>query len=292
MSDPIAVLIADLVDDAGLFPPARLGMADALDRYRRNAATADPVLSHRFVCPADRLPELQNLLSAGDRVRLSVIVEPRPAEIASALRSLTDEDRLRLEAVEFGWPGDGPAAASRALSALPAGLPVFVELPTAGPDLRDHALAELAGLGLAVKVRCGGVRADLFPSAPQLAGLIAAVVRRGVAFKATAGLHHAVGYRDPATGFEHYGFLNLLLAVHRAATGQEPEAVAVLLQSRDEARLVAEARSLTDTEARAVRRSFISYGSCSTEEPIADLERLGLHPGVVGQPRGSGHKVH
>ncbi len=291
MSDPIAVLIADLVDDAGLFPPARLAMADALDRYRRNAATADQVLSHRLVCPADRLPELQAQLSAGDRVRLSIIVEPRPAAITSALGSLAAaEDRLRLEAIELGWPGDDPAAASGASSALPAGLPVFVELPTAEPDLRDHALAEVARLGWAVKVRCGGVRADLFPSAPQLAGLIAAVVRRGVAFKATAGLHHAVGYRDPMTGFDHYGFLNLLLAVHRAATGQQPEALAAVLQSRDEIGLVAEVRSLSETEARAVRRSFVSYGSCSTEQPIEDLERLGLHRGV-GQQR-SGHKVH
>ena len=77
MSDPTAVLLADLVDDAGLFPPTQLGMAEALDRYRRTSATADPVLSHRFVCPAARLPELQRHLGPDDQVRL--VGDPRAA---------------------------------------------------------------------------------------------------------------------------------------------------------------------------------------------------------------------
>ena len=61
------------------------------------------------------------------------------------------------------------------------------------------------------------------------------MVRRGVPVKATAGLHHAVGYHDPATGFDHFGFLNLLLAIHRRWHGQRRTAIAAVLPSRDEA---------------------------------------------------------
>ena len=281
MSDPTAVLVADLVDDAGLFPPTQLGMADALDRYRRTATTADPVLSHRFVCPAARLPELRRQLGPDDQVRLSVILEPRPDQVEELNQLLAVDPRLRLEAVETCWPGVDLTEAGRAFSALPAGLPVFVEVPSAPPDQRDRALEELVPLGWAAKLRCGGVRADLFPSPEHLAEMIAAVVRHRVSAKATAGLHHAIGYTDPETGFDHFGFLNLLLAVHQALIGSEPDDLAAVLHSRDEAELVATVRALDASEAEAVRRTFLSYGSCSTDEPIEDLERLGLHPARI-----------
>ena len=283
MSDPTAVLVADLVDDAGLFPPTRLGMADALDRYRRTSATADPVLSHRFVCPAARLPELQRHLGSDDHVRLSVILEPRSDQVEELNQLLAVDPRLRLEAVETCWPGIDLTEAGRAFSALPSDLPVFVEVPSASPDQRDRALEELVPLGWAAKLRCGGVRADLFPSPEHLAEMIAAVVRHRVSAKATAGLHHAIGYTDPETGFDHFGFLNLLLAVHHALIGSEPDDLAAVLHSRDEAQLVATVRALDASEAEAVRRTFLSYGSCSTEEPIEDLERLGLHPARIAR---------
>jgi len=281
MSDPTAVLVADLVDDAGLFPPTRLGMADALDRYRRTTATADPVLSHRFVCPAARLPELRRQLGPDDQVRLSVILEPRPDQVEELNQLLAVDPRLRLEAVETCWPGVDLTEARRAFVALPSDLPVFVEVPSAPPDQRDRALEELVPLGWAAKLRCGGVRADLFPSPEHLAEMIAAVVRHRVSAKATAGLHHAIGYTDPETGFDHFGFLNLLLAVHQALIGTEPDDLAAVLRSRDEAQLVATVRALDASEAEAVRRTFLSYGSCSTDEPIEDLERLGLHPARI-----------
>ena len=92
-------------------------------------------------------------------------------------------------------------------------------------------------------------------------------------FKATAGLHHAVRHRDEATGFVHHGFLNLLVAVSRALTGQD---VVGALQSTDGAALVAETAGLAEPAARAVRRVFASYGSCSLREPVRDLEALGM----------------
>jgi len=283
MSDPTAVLLADLVDDAGLFPPTQLGMVEVLDRYRRTSATADPVLSHRFVCPAARLPELRRHLSADDHVRLSVILEPRSEQVEELNDLLAADPRLRLAAVETSWPGADLTEARRALGALPPGLPVFVEVPNAPADQRDRALGELAQFGWAAKVRCGGVRADLFPSPQTLAEMIGAVVRHRLSAKATAGLHHAIGYTDPTTRFDHFGFLNLLLAVHRALAGGEPDDLVAVLCSRNEATMVEAVRTLDPSAAEAVRGTFISYGSCDTEEPIEDLERLGLHPARIAR---------
>ena len=48
-------------------------------------------------------------------------------------------------------------------------------------------------------------------------------------FKCTAGLHHAVRHRAADTGFEHHGFLNVLLAVAAALTGEDAGEVAAEL---------------------------------------------------------------
>ena len=50
-------LLAGLVDDAGLFPPSSLPMADALERHRRSH---HPMLSGCFLCPGDRVDELRD----------------------------------------------------------------------------------------------------------------------------------------------------------------------------------------------------------------------------------------
>ena len=96
--------------------------------------------------------------------------------------------------------------------------------------------------------------------------------------KATAGLHRPVRHRDDATGFVHHGFLNILLAVGRRLVGGDEDDLVAVLESTDEASLVAEARA---ADAAAIRRVFLSYGSCDTAEPITELERLGLIPTAI-----------
>jgi hypothetical protein len=144
---------------------------------------------------------------------------------------------------------------------------------------RDPALARLGretyleGLGLDVvkavgaraKVRCG-------PEAPPvelLAELIRGCRSVGIAFKATAGLHHAVRTDT------HHGFLNLLAA---AVFGDEERALA---EEDAGAFLPGDTFRWRDREATAdevaeVRRSlFVSIGSCSFSEPVEELEALG-----------------
>jgi hypothetical protein len=126
------------------------------------------------------------------------------------------------------------------------------------------------------KVRCGGARADLFPSPEELAAFVCACFEHGVPFKATAGLHGAVRHADSQTGFVHHGFLNLLLAAVRAVSGAPLEDVAAVLASTDGPALVAEARAVSGRDLSAARLLFRAYGSCSTSEPVEEATRLGL----------------
>ncbi len=126
------------------------------------------------------------------------------------------------------------------------------------------------------KVRCGGARAELFPSPEELATFVCACFEHGVPFKATAGLHGAVRHRDDQTGFVHHGFLNLVLAAARAAAGTPVDQVAEVLASTDGPALADEARAVSGRELAAARLLFRAYGSCSTSEPVEEAAALGL----------------
>ncbi|HEX6257520.1 MAG TPA: hypothetical protein VFZ70_17050 [Euzebyales bacterium] len=272
----VPALYASLVDDAGLFPPSRLPMPAALDRHRDDVAAAHPVLTHRFLCPASQLDVLRAHLAKDEEIRVGIIGDTGIDGLRPALDEVAFDDRVRVETVEAALPpGAGPAEVQAAVARLAAvDAQVFVELPRA-PGWRD-ALQTVATAGLGAKVRCGGVRADLFPTQEELAAFVVAAVDAGLACKATAGLHHAVRHRDPLTGFDHHGFLNLLLAVSRAVQGAPDADVVRVLAIDDAGSLVGAARAVTEPVARATRDVLVAYGSCSTADPVADLTALDL----------------
>ena len=111
------------------------------------------------------------------------------------------------------------------------------------------------------------------PSAAELARFVRACRERGVVFKATAGLHHALA-RDG----EH-GFLNLLAAAvfgdeERALSEQDASAFGL-----DEAAFRWRDREAAPAEAARARREVLhSIGSCSFFEPVEELEALGVLP--------------
>lgn len=143
-------------------------------------------------------------------------------------------------------------------------------------------LPELKRRGLRAKIRTGGVTEDAFPSPEAVAAFIRACRAAGVAFKATAGLHHPLRCVKPLTyepnaavGTMH-GFLNVFLA---AALPDDAEAVLRETDANsfafDDDGVTWRGRRVTNDELRAMRELAISFGSCSFEEPIQDLKALG-----------------
>ena len=121
---------------------------------------------------------------------------------------------------------------------------------------------------------------EAFPSEDVLAGVIASAAAVNAPLKLTAGLHHAVRFTDRATGFEHHGFLNVLVAVsqalRRSAIGRRSRSMLAL---RDGAELGERLRKLAPDQVRRVRQRFVSFGCCGVEDPVADLVALGLVQG-------------
>jgi hypothetical protein len=124
------------------------------------------------------------------------------------------------------------------------------------------------------KIRCGGVSSENFPSVDEVADFFAVVSSTpGASFKATNSLHRAVRHTDPETGFEHHGFLNMLVAAGRSLSGGD---VREALASTDGEQLAEEVKQLSEEAAKAVRSLFACYASGTFHESISDLQGLGL----------------
>jgi hypothetical protein len=252
-------LFATLFDDASLFPPGNVPMTQAVPDH----------CQHRRSCPGTRIDELPEAFAA------SLVVAGGPAAIDAAVRRA--ETRVRLAAMEVSAIHDA-ATARDAVAALRAHLPDatagFIEVPRG--DARAAVLDVLAGTGYHAKLRTGGTEAATFPTASELADAIVGCLGRALAFKCTAGLHHAVRHTAADTGFEHHGFLNVLAATAAADAGADAGNVARILDERSSGALCAAICGLAHEEVLGVRRWFLSFGTCSVAEPLDDLLALGL----------------
>lgn len=290
VSHPIRNLLKGLLDYAGLFPPARLEMALAAQEYERQRGGEHGFVVDRFVVPANRLDEL-----AAARAELGGNAV-WPLAVLVGFGEL-GEERARIEKLERG--GLFEAAAIEGKPAIPdqvaqlvnafEGRKVYCELPTKGdPSPWLDALLEFGGRA---KIRTGGIVAEAFPTVAELARFLFAAAAVQLPFKATAGLHHPLRgeykltYEADSPSATMHGFLNLFLAAAFLRAGEIDEAGAreLLAEKRESAfewtsfgLRWAGARLSAEAIAEARKGFALSYGSCSIDEPLADLRRLHL----------------
>jgi hypothetical protein len=306
-------MMAEIIDYAGLFPPARLPMSEALDRYLRHIGGPDGWLLATFVCPAGRLDELAPLLGRlePDRQPLRLAVLGRGGDTADAFIAGIESDLLAMERftaahgdhavveqLELRLP-DAPGELCRAVTAVTEGLETagvnaspFLEVSLLdGWRERLPALMEAivgstrAGRPAGVKIRCGGLEARAVPSTAAITSAIAASRRAARPIKATQGLHHAIRHFDVDLDTTVHGFLNLFAAGVLAgkASVSEELLLAVIEEEGAEAFVFTEdelrwegLRVDVDEIVAARRRAITSFGSCSFTDVRDDLKRLGL----------------
>jgi hypothetical protein len=272
---------AGIVDDAAIFPPGDVPLDRAVAEHVSRRAEWYAGLVGSFVVSDVKVPDLPR--ADGDPLDLSVVVTGGAGAIPGALR-LVARSGHRLAGLEVALrdPDDLAGNAQRVVAAVDAaraeGLvgdaaPAYVELPHVGSTASWLAAADVvAAAELRLKFRTGGLEAHLFPAAHALASWIDAALDRETPFKCTAGLHHAVRHTGE-DGFEHHGFLNVLLATRHAFDGLDRGGVAELLERRDGDGLAADAAG---ADLAGARRWFTSFGSCPVTEPLDDLTALGL----------------
>ena len=200
------------------------------------------------------------------------------------LQRLLDKG-YRIESIEMTSVecGEIPDIAER----IPEGPTVYFEIPWNAHSARG--LEAVAAAGARVKLRMGGLRVDVFPSAGSVANMLRWLAANRIRFKATAGLHHPFRSRHPMTCQPDssmammHGFINLACASALVYFGGEAEEVSQLLDECDGDAWRIESDSIgwrshqwSAEELCTVRREFLmSVGSCSFSDPIRDLEAMG-----------------
>ena len=250
MPTPLGAVLTHLFDDAGLFPPAKLPMSEALAAHERSLAGPHSRVVGPFLCPATRLAELDACVASG-------------ASRPSSIGVIGYDGRLDWRAV-FATRGLVQVEAPLGVTTppLPGRVVRYVELPHQGPV--DASLDAVAALpGARAKVRCGGPTWDAVPTVAWLAAVLVGAVARGLVLKATAGLHQPFRGSD-ATG-QHHGFVNLLAAAARARRQAPVAEVAAVLATEE-----ADADELP-AEVAGARGLVASIGTCSIDEPVDAL---------------------
>lgn len=266
-------LLRGLVDDAAVFPPGSSTLADAVAAHREHrSAWYAPMVGPLLLRPSD-VDGLSTLVAPDEHLAIGLVGDL--ASVGEAADAIPTAARVTVAHVEcpVAKRGEDPLPGLRAL--LGTGRNGYAEIPlTWGllAALDTLAQARAAGAQVAPKFRTGGLAAELFPTPVELAAVICACHERGLPFKLTAGLHHAIRHTDPETGFVHHGFLNVLAAALEADTGAEPAAVAEVLGGTDPAPLIGVVRARLAEE----RPLWTGFGSCSVTEPLGDLRQLGL----------------
>lgn len=270
-SDP---LLRGLVDDAALFPPGNAAMDVALAEHARYRADPWADAIGPFLCPASRMDELVALLPADQDIRVALVndvtddaaLHARGVALrVSALAWLeTRHDRL-------GEDPDAVAGGSGRMAGAPF---AYLEVPRTGFEAALDLVGDTRSFQ-AAKYRTGGVTPEAFPSERELAAFLVACTARGVPFKLTAGLHHAVR-STTAEGLEQHGLLNVLVATRVAQTGGSVDHVAVPLALRSADPLVGFVQHWDEGTCIDVRRAFRSFGCCGVTDPLGDLAALGV----------------
>lgn len=310
-SQSIHALMYGLIDYAGLFPPAGLPMDKAVEAFANHWGSTDSVALARFILPMKRLEEWAALATKhlarpapGDDQapprpwRLSVLIDDNLAVELDAIEDFNRSHEVaggsthkhahtaEIDTIELKV--QTPDVIDEAVEHLPEDLYPFFEIPT-DSDFRGFAAA-LAGTGFGAKLRTGGLRPEMFPSCELVAEFITAMHTAEVPFKCTAGLHHPVrathplSYEVNALRGTMHGFVNVFLAAAFIRHARfDVKTAAGLLAETDAGTIVFtdagatyKGRLVTTDQIRDTRENFaICFGSCSFDEPMADLRKLG-----------------
>jgi hypothetical protein len=308
----LRALLDGVIDYAGLFPPARLPLEQAVRNYLHYRRDPESWMLARFVCPAARLAESGALLQdagqgeasvplavlgrGGDTLREFTEGWPEDLKAILAFRHRFS-GRAAVEVLELRWPCGGGIEDLLAtvweehalLHQAAEPLAMFFEIPFTGewPTRQAVLLAVNRGAPerdrIGVKFRCGGVQPEAFPTPGDVASVITSGRDAGVPLKFTAGLHHPFRRFDPGLHVRMHGFVNVFgAAVLAHARGLSEEQLRPILEDEDAGDFVFDDAGMrwkdyraSTEEIVAARRRVVSFGSCSFEEPRDDLRALG-----------------
>lgn len=294
LKESVRTLLSEIIDYAGLFPPSQLSMSEAVSNYATYKNSNYSWMLGRFVVPANRLDEFSEsakefFSSDVKSWELSVLAGEDIYETVSQIENFNAEHapHATIDALEV--KAHTNSSINKIADAVPPNLTTYFEIPLR-EDLAD-LFSTLAIRKQRAKIRTGGVTADAFPTAAQITRFMRICLAANIPFKATAGLHHPVRCLKPLTYEKDApedtmnGFLNVFLAagflkqdfqrstIHKLLEDEQAENFAF----EDDGVLWRQKHFLSTAQLKTLReKNIISFGSCSFDEPVKDLQEIGI----------------
>lgn len=296
IKESIKLLLSEIVDYAGLFPPSALAMPEAVINYATYRNSNYRWMLGRFVVPAGRLGEF--LETAQDFVerdknegawRLSVLASEDVFETVRQIEDFNAKNAPYIVCDALEVKANSSSLIEKIADAVPPNIETFFELPLS--DNLAELIATVAIKKQNAKIRMGGVTPEAFPTARNIVRFVQTCLAANVPFKATAGLHHPLRcfkpltYEPDAPSGTMNGFLNMFLMTGFARAGFRANLLEELLEDEFDGGFEFEETGvrwrkeyfLTNAQLYNLRqKSIISFGSCSFEEPVADLQEIGI----------------
>lgn len=294
--ESVRILLNEIIDYAGLFPPSQVSMSEAVLNYTTYRHSNYGWMLGRFILPVSRLDEFyesaHEFLPKGREGawRLSVLAGE---DVSATIRSINEFNRKHSERAVCDVLEVKAATVSKienTMAALPRAITPYFEVSTSGRTFVDLT-ATLGIKKLRAKLRTGGVTREEFPTTRDIIRFVRTCMAANVPFKATAGLHHPIRCFKPLTyasdapqGTMH-GFLNVLVMAGFAGESFRVSLLEEIMEEEFE-----EVFEFTDSGlswrsshflslghlGRLRSRGMHSFGSCSFDEPVADLQEMGI----------------
>jgi len=238
MPESLRALLANLIDYAGLYPPASLPLDCVIANYRSYLASPDAWILNRLVLPYDKLAAV----TLAEDWRITLLGNEEPGPLPKQVESLETKSGNRLSL---------PTYCEVPLEQLEDG---YAKIRTAAAS--EEAVADflLAAASRRVPLKAtAGLHSPMASAArPDRHGFLNVFIAATFAW---------------TTGIDRDSLIQLLTESNPAAFEFTNEAV----RWRD-------FRSTVELIRQARREFAHSFGSCSFEEPVSDLRDLGLLP--------------
>lgn len=299
-----------LIDYAGLFPPTQLPLEKAIENYASYVSGSDKWMLSAFVSPVSTLDALDpyvSLFSYENPLLLSVL--GRNGNNLKESLTFLKEDIEKVEKYRGKFPGivqinyfEFPLPTVDltsdylnfvAESVKDAGLTCYCEVSVneldASWDMNlNQTLQQIANHNedsftkIGVKLRTGGIHADLIPSIEVVANYIHKIKNFKLPTKFTAGLHHPIRMFRKEVQAEMHGFVNVFIAGLMAHTQDlSIQEIAEILEDKNGLNFTFTENTLKwgkftvlKREIKELREKYLhSYGSCSFEVPLKEFKK-------------------
>jgi len=333
MKNSLQKFMNGLIDYAGLFPPAKLPLDEAITEYISHLKEDKKWMLGRFIIPLSQLNDLEEFIPQFENIgilRLSVLGGQSTSDKIFLQQTKDEitvinnyrkkhEGKITIEVIETKLPSNSPSKKimSNVVDLLNSNnlehYHEFPKLPYVGINYSTNEdegdwdakitptiemISNLENTG--IKLRCGGIVKDAFPSVEQVAAMIQNCSIHKVPVKFTAGLHHPIRHHSSEYDTEMHGFINMFSASVFASTFPKPKneqekfRMFILLSHMIDCQNESDFDFLDDKlvwkvgddrESRfeiskdiieeSRQNTAISFGSCSFQEPMDDLILLG-----------------